>query len=140
MTAKVYLSQIRRLDVIIRQKELEAENLMTLAVSLNSMDYSRDKVQTSDVTSRAERLVDKAVDLSEEILEDKTKLILLRQKIVAQIEALDRAEHIDLLYEKYVRYKSLTQIAEEMHRDYGSVRHMHGWALAEFQKKWGNEI
>lgn len=42
---------------------------------------------------------------------------------------------MNILYKRYVEYKRLKTIADEMNYTYEYIRSMHGWALEEFSKK-----
>lgn len=63
MTAKEYLFTIRALDVQIKQKCTELDELHGIATSIGSFDYSKDRVQTSPsgeapYVKTAERIVE----------------------------------------------------------------------------------
>ena len=45
-------------------------------------------------------------------------------------------DSIDILYKRYVQYKSLEEIAVEMSYSYTRLRHLHGRALQGFKKKY----
>ena len=47
MRAKEYLQQLRRLDTVIDQKIKELDDLRSMSTSVGSIDYSKERVQTS---------------------------------------------------------------------------------------------
>ena len=74
------------------------------------------------------------VDLEEEINEDLGALLMLRNKIINEIHSMDNPVYIDILYKRYVQYKSLEEIAVEMSYSYRQIKRLHGISLQGFRK------
>ena len=53
----------------------------------------------------------------------------------SEIQSLDSPVYIDILYKRYVEYKTLEEIAVEMSYSYRQVLRLHGLALQDF-KRW----
>lgn len=66
------------------------------------------------------------------------KLQQIKDKITGEIHNVNNADFIKLLYKKYVECENLWSIAKNMGYSYDRIRHMHGEALKEFDKK--NEV
>ena len=64
------------------------------------------------------------------------KYLALRDRIIGEIQGLDSAIHITILFKKYVERKDLGSIAAEMGYSYNYVRHLHREALQLFQKRY----
>ena len=135
MTAKEYLSQIQKADLIIRNKKKEIENLSAEIYTIPAIDYGKERVQTSPSNKGFDK-VDIKVDLEAEYRAEIEKYLKLRKRIIEEIEALDKIIYIKVLYEKYVDNKTLEQIAAESHYNYGYVRTIHGHALEAFRIKY----
>ncbi len=139
MTAKEYLQQLYRADVIINQRIQEKADLRSRLSSIGSMDYVKDRVQTSlPAGAGYEREIVKLVDLENEIDGLIDVYVDLKHKIIGEIHNLRKSDHIKLLYKKYVEYKRLEVIAVEMNYTYQYIKELHGYALQEFSKTYPN--
>ena len=135
MTAKEYLQQIRKLDILITQRRKELEELR-LQDGVRGISYEGDRVQTSPKgEANYVRLVEKRAKLEGEINELITELYELRHKIINEIQLLDNDVYTDILYKRYVEYMSLERIAVEMHYSYFHTCKLHGGALKELERK-----
>lgn len=134
MKAKEYLKQVELLDVKIRQKKIELAGLKEDATCTGAFDYSSEKVQTSVKADSMSKKVTKYVDLEKEIHEDIERFTELKHKVIGQIHMLDEPKYVNVLFMKYIEYKGLKDIAEEMHYTHEYVRRLHGWALLSFEK------
>lgn len=131
-TPKEYLRQLRTAEIKIEQKEEELERLKA---SLESISTGTDgeRVQTTP-RDRLSEEVPIIADLEEEINSDLGALLMLRNKIINEIHSMDNPVYMDILYKRYVQYKSLEEIAVEMSYSYRWIKHLHGIALQEFKK------
>lgn len=136
MTAKEYLMQLQLLDLKITQKVQEAAQLRSM-VTGRGLAIS-EKVQTSPKNSQ-EDIITKYLDLEEKIDSMIDKYAAEKDLIIDQIHELTDPRFIWILYDRYVpdeqhRVKSLERIAVDMNYNYDHVRHLHGFALQEFQR------
>lgn len=148
MTAKEYLSQIKLLDIKIRQKQEEKEHLRMLARGNKSPILSKDKVQTSSHGQSMEDALIKCADLEREIEQMILEFVIKRHKIIDQIQQLNDAKYVELLQLKYVgrregntiHYLRLEEIACVMKKSngmpysYEHIRALHGKALQMFSE------
>lgn len=134
MTAKEYLLQIEVLQAKIEQKQHRAKEYRQLALGIGGFDYSKERVQTSNLGGQIENPVIRYVALEAEINENIQMLQLRKDKITDEIHNLDNAVFIKILYKRYVECKKLGNVAKEMKYSYDRIRHMHGEALKEFEK------
>ena len=133
MTAKEYLSGLEKIEVRIRQKMEERQELLERATSITTT-FGMDKVRSSPKHDKMAYFVAKVADLEEEIALIASNLLDERNMIVNQIHELDTPSHITLLYERYVHQKKFNQIANELNYSYEYVKHLHIRALKEFAK------
>ena len=136
MTPKEYLSQIRKLKLLIEQRQKELDLLAEKNLSaLSGIDYSRISVKGARSGGAPfEQTAIKAADLGEEVATLIRKYTDLQHKIIGEIQALDRPEYMQVLYARYVENKRLEEIAHEMNYDYNYIRRLHGRALQAFGK------
>lgn len=134
MKAKEYLMQIEILSVKIEQKKQRAKEYRDLALCSGGFDYSKERVQTSNLGGQIEDRIIRYVSLESEITENIFMLQQMKDKITGEIHNLNNSDYIILLYKRYVECKTLGQISKDMHYSYDRIRHMHGNALMEFEK------
>ena len=132
--AKKYLLQIEILATKIEQKRQLAKEFRELAKSSGGFDYSRERVQTSNLGGQIENPVIRYVALEAEIDKDTYELQLKKDKITAEIHNINNADYIKLLYKRYVECMSLGQVAKQMKYSYDRIRHMHSEALNIFEE------
>lgn len=134
MKAKEYLLQIETLQTKIEQKRQRAKEYRELARTSGGFDYSKERVQTSNLGGQIENLVIRYIALEQEINEDILLLQQTKDKITGEIHNINNPDFIKLLYKRYVESVNLGVIAKEMQYSYDRIRHMHGEALKEFEK------
>ncbi|MGI6040982.1 MAG: hypothetical protein ACOYBH_02000 [Candidatus Alectryocaccobium sp.] len=135
MTAKQYLGQIRILDIKIRQRQREAAELKLATTCTGSISAQGEKVQTSASGDKLLNAVARYVDLEAEIQGMIKDMQKRRHKIIAEIQDLDDARYIQVLFKRYVEYKKFELIAVEMGYDFVWVRKLHKQALMQFEER-----
>lgn len=136
MKAKEYLQQLQRLDTIINQKITEIDDLRLKVTSTGSIDYSKERVQTSPSGDAPfANMIARIADLEAEINTEIDAFVDEKHKIINEIQALKNPDYISLLYKRYVEYKSLERICVEMNFSYDYIKHLHGYALQDFEVK-----
>ena len=139
MTAKQYLSRVRILDIKINNKMSELSMLKSKSTSLQAVVINDDKVQTSPALDRLGNDVSDILELEEEIRQEIKRYNDLKHKIINEIHSLNNRLYIEILYKRYVEFKSLEEIAVEMSYSYQWIKSNHGYALLNFSKKVGLE-
>lgn len=137
MKHKDCLRRIRCLDVHIDQKIKELESLRSAAVRIGGANYARDPVtggrkQCAGYTGIVERIV----DLEREIEAEIDRFADERHEVINCIQSLENPLYSDILFQRYVEYKSLYEIAKEMKYNYGYTRQLFGKALQAFSKRY----
>lgn len=139
MKAKEYLRQLYRLDVIIKQKLREKEELYYLLRGISGIDYSREKIQASRPNEAPfAKILEKAAGLDEEINSEIDKFVDLKHLIIKQIQSMEEHNYIELLYKRYVEFKDFSTIADEMNFVVQYVIELHGKALKAFERTYEN--
>lgn len=134
MDVKEYLKQPMLLELRIRNKLIERQQLRALAMKITaSIDAVR--VRSSGGTSRMTDAVEKLVALEVEIDELVRQLVDARRQVVDSLEALDNPTEYNVLHMRYVQGKSLQEIADEYGREYGWACTTHSRAVRSLQKR-----
>lgn len=139
MTTRKYLRQIERYDRLIRNKRTEIERLDALLKTIPALPYDQDKVMSS---GSKEKMADDIVRL----LDEKEQLSKLfdeysrkRSHIIEQIEGMTDNRYLIILSLVYLEYKELWEIPNETNYTYSYVKNLHGKALRDFEKRYGQE-
>lgn len=136
MKAKEYLQQLQRLDTVINQKIKGVQDLRVQMQSGGGIDYSKERVQSSPSGDAPfVKPICKIIDLEAEINAEIDKFVDEKHKIINQIQGLKNSDYISLLFKRYVEFKSLERICVEMNFSYDYIKHLHGYALKEFEDK-----
>lgn len=139
MKAKEYLQQLQRLDTVINQKIKEVDDLRLKSRSVGSIDYSKERVQTSPSGDAPfVKLIGRIIDLEAEINAEIDAFVDDKHKIINQIQGLKNSKYIEILYKHYVEFKRLEVVAVEMNFTYQYVVELHGYALKDFQTTYEN--
>ena len=139
MTAKQYLSQISRLNKMIANKLSEIYQIKSMALNISVLN-EEDKVQTSGSKDRIGDMVAKMVDLEKEAQSYVDAYTDLRRKTIMQIDSMPKDTHYKVLFSKYIEDKTFDVIAEEMGYSWRQVIRIHGAALTEFEKLYGEDF
>lgn len=129
--AKVYLLQLRKLNLIIENKLAERQQLRDMALSITARSDG-DRVQSSGSHQKMASAVDKLVDLEREIDTAVDAFIDKRKEIIATIESLSPS-HYDVLFNLYVQNMSLSAYAELRGKEYTWASTIKGRALQALQ-------
>lgn len=131
---KDYLNQVRNADKMIDLKQKRLDELNAQKTAIGSQDFSRERVKSSPSGDTLSRLIDKIVDLQNEINADIDRFIDLKAEIMRKIEALQNADDRIFLYAKYFEYKKHSEIAEEMRYSERNIVKIHKRALSQLSE------
>lgn len=133
MKAKEYLQQLKRLDTLINQKIQELGELRAMS-TVGSVDYSKERVQSSPSQDAPfVRVIHKIIELEEEINAEIDKFVDEKHLIINQIQELHNADEINVLYNRYVEFKTFEKIAVDLNYTIRNIYFIHGRALQNFE-------
>ena len=132
MTAKEYLNQARTLDMLINAKQSELYKLKLMATSISSPQIS-EKVQSGG-ENNVMKIIDKIVDMQNEINTEIDKLINLKMEIREKIELLPNDVERLILIKRYINNESWNEIISSINYTDRQVYNIHGNALKHFSK------
>lgn len=127
MTPKEYLSQIRKINIMIDCKQHEIQSLYDLITS-TTPKYESDPVQSGSTSDKIGNVICKITDLQSEINSDIDRLVNLKSKIFKQIQELDIIEFA-VLHKRYFEFKTWEIISKEMMYSERQIYRIHGEAL-----------
>lgn len=130
--AQIFLEKIESYNILIRNKLIEHQQLKDLALSITA-NIGSEKVQSTGCQSRMAEAIDRCVDIEAEITAIIEKFLDEKRNIVSTIEKLDSPTEYNLLHMRYVQGISLSDIADELQKEYTWVTTTHGRALKNLQ-------
>ena len=136
MNARQYLEQLEAFDSRIVNCAEHIEDLKIMAAGGGSIRYDKDRVQTSLTGSKLEKDVVDYVALEQKHKNLIEKYVKAKEKIIEQINGLDNAAHISILFNVYVQQKSLMQTSRDIKRSYAFVKEKHIEGLKAFEEKY----
>lgn len=132
MRAKEYLQQIHKQDIKIGQRITQLQQMRDRVHIMGSFDYSKDRVQSTPTSGNKQ--IEDLVDFENEIKDMIKREQLLKDKIISEIQTLENAVHVDILFRRYVECQSFERIACDMNYTYQYVLNLHGEALKAFEQ------
>lgn len=132
MTGKEYLEELKRLDVFIKQRKNELKDLKEAAYGISAVNTEREKVNGG--LKKSYSTIDKYIDRERKIKKIIEEFVDCKHKIIGEIQKIKNPIYADIIYKRYVEFKSLEKIADEMNYNYNYIRRIHGNALRDFEK------
>lgn len=138
MKTKDYLSQASRLNKMINNKLSEISQLRELSVSISAIGND-EKVQTSPDFDKIGTAIAKIDELENNLDKMIDEYLVKRERIIAQIDTMEEESVYQILFSRYIEKKTFEKIATEMKYSWRQIVRLHGKALQQFEKKYGEE-
>jgi DNA-directed RNA polymerase specialized sigma subunit len=126
---------LKRLEALHDQLEIlqdKREAFKELLVNVPAIDYEKAKVQTSIFQDPAfAKVAAELSDIEAQIARLTVEYITAKAEIIERLYRLPKRQR-DVLFKRYVEFKSLTQVAGEMVLSYAHIRRLHQQALYNF--------
>lgn len=132
MDAKLFLSQVKKLDLQISNKLIEIQQWKDIALGITA-NMDGERVQSSGAKDKMASAIEKCVDMESEIDSLIDRLIDVKKEVIQTIEQLDSPTEYDILHKRYIQFMGLQDIADSYHRDYTTITTAHGRALKNVQ-------
>ena len=136
MTTKEYLGQISRLNRMINNKLTEIAQLKDMVASI-SAPQSGERVQTTPNFDKIGTKYAKIDEMERKIDGMVDELVNKKEKIIQQIDSMEDENTYNILFARYIEKKTFEVIATEMKYSWRQVVRLHGTALKQFEKKYG---
>lgn len=137
METKYYLSQISRLDRMIKNKLSELAELKELSCGISAVT-SEERVQTTPNFDKMGTAYCKIERMEEELDKLIDEYVDKKNEIIAQIDSMEDEMHYEILFARYIEKKTFEKIATDIHYSFRNTTRLHGKALQEFEKKYGH--
>ena len=146
MDAKTFLKQLRKIDKMIVNKEIEIEQWKAIAEGTTAQ-MGGERVQSSGSQDKMANAVCKYTIIEQEVKKHRDELIAVKQDVISVIESLENAMEYDVLHKMYVgkmvetddgtkynHYFEFQEIADMYDRHYSTITTIHGRALKNVQR------
>ena len=137
MDTKTYLQQISRLDRMINNKLSEISQLRELAMSVSAVK-NEERVQNTPNCDKIGTAYCKIEEMEEKLDKVIDEYVNKKNLIISQIDGIENETYYEILFARYIEKKTFEKIADEMTYSFRNVTRLHGRALQEFEKKYGN--
>ena len=137
MDTKQYLQQISRLDRMIQNKLAEISQLRELAMSVSAVK-NEERVQNTPNFDKIGTAYCKIEEMEEKLDKLIDEYVDKKNLIISQIDKIENETYYEILFARYIEKKTFEKIADEMTYSWRQVIRLHGRALQEFEKKYGN--
>ena len=137
MDTKQYLGQISRLDRMIKNKMTELSQYRDLACGLSAVT-NEERVLSSPDFDKMTGKVAKILEMEQKIDSLIDEYVDKKNLIVSQIDSMDNETYYQILFSRYIEKKTFEKIADEMSYSWRQIIRLHGRALQEFEKIYGN--
>ena len=138
MTTREYLNQIHKINLMIEAKLDEINHLRDMVCRI-SVPMNGEKVKSSSDPDKLTNTVAKIIKLEKEIDKNVEQLVLLRKKIISQIDAISDPLYYSFLTYRYVQQLSTKEIFSKMNIGKTAMFKIQKNALLEFEKIYGEE-
>ena len=136
MDTKQYLSQISRLDRMIKNKMAELSQYKDLAYGLSAIN-NEERVQSTPDFDKMSGKIAKILEMESKIDSLIDEYVDKKNLIVSQIDSIENETYYEILFGRYIAKKTFEKIADEMSYSWRQIIRLHGRALQEFEKKYG---
>lgn len=137
MDTKQYLNQISRLDRMIQNKLAEISQLRELAMSISAVK-NEERVQTTPNFDKIGTAYCKIEEMEEKLDKLIDEYVDKKNLIISQIDKIENETYYEILFARYIEKKTFEKIADELTYSWRQIIRLHGRALQEFEKKYGN--
>lgn len=137
MTTKEYLSQISRLDRMIKNKLTELSQLKEMTHGLSAIP-NEERVQSTLNFDKIGTAYCKIESMEENIDKLIDEYADKKNEIISQIDGMEDEILYDILFSRYIARKTFEKIADNMNYSFRQTTRLHGKALKEFEKKYGH--
>lgn len=131
-TAKEYLKQIEKLDLMIDNKIAEIAQWKSVALKVTAFSEG-ERVQSSGSKQKMADAINRCIDIEEEVNQLIDNLYEVKRDIISTIEQLNATEY-HILHKVYVQHESLQDVADDYGKAYTWITTVHGRALKNVQE------
>jgi DNA-directed RNA polymerase specialized sigma subunit len=131
MNAKNFLRQVKKIDLLIKNKQIEIRQWKELAENTTA-NFMGERVQSSHNPNKNADAICSYIDIEREIVADIERLKDAKREVLKVIEQLDALEY-DVLHQLYIQHIDLTDVADHYKKTYSWATTIHGQAVKHVQ-------
>ena len=109
MDAVAFLSQVKKNEAVIKNKLIEREQWMAMAMSITA-NYEGERVQAAGNLQKMSDAIAKCVDMQKEIDILIEQFVKVKKEVLSVIEQLDPDEY-DVLHMRYIQHLTNNEVA-----------------------------
>ena len=132
MSGKDCLQQIQVMDIRIKQKMDQLEDMKRMRTYLRGACI-RGGSKSGNMSDGFSKMSDKMIDLEQTLNQEIEAYLLMKNEEINRIQSLSKPEYMDVLYKRYVEYKTFERIAYEMNYALNYVFKLHGNGVKEYE-------
>ena len=132
MNGKDCLQQIQVLDIRIKQKMDHLEDMRRMRTYLRGACIGGGS-KSGNMSDGFSKMSDKLIDLERTLNQEIEVYLLMKNEEINRIQSLSKPEYMDVLYKRYVEYKTFERIAYEMNYALNYVFKLHGNGVKEYE-------
>lgn len=133
MTGREYLIQIRDTDLNIRCKEREIFRLRQDIMSLQAIDYSRDRITGGQPITIADKVANLDA-VTDEIMKEWSTYIQERERARFMINQIHSTKQRTVLVDRYINGCTWEKVAELIDCSRQNVHNLHKRAIKKFEE------
>jgi hypothetical protein len=133
LEAKEFLTQVKKLDLLITNKLIEKQQWHDIALGITA-NMDGERVQSSGTKSKMADAISKCVDMESEIDRLVDKIIAVKKEVIQTIERLDSPLEYDVIHRRFIQDMTLQEIADHYKKSYDWATTTQGRAMANVQK------
>ena len=122
---------------MINNKLSEISQLRELAMSVSAVK-NEERVQNTPNFDKIGTAYCKIEEMEEKLDKLIDEYVDKKNLIISQIDGIENETYYEILFARYIEKKTFEKIADEMTYSFRNVTRLHGRALQEFEKKYGN--
>ena len=133
MTGREYLNQIRDTDLNIRCKEREIFRLRQDIMSLQAIDYSRDRITGGQPITIADKVANLDA-VTDEIMKEWSTYLQERERARFMINQIRSTKQRTVLVDRYINGCTWEKVAELIDFSRQNVHNLHKRAIKNFEE------
>ena len=134
MSGKDCLQQIQVMDIRIKQKMDQLEDMKRMRTYLRGACIGSGS-KSGNMSDGFSKMSDKLIDLERTLNQEIEAYQLMKNEQINRIQSLSKPEYMEVLYKRYVEYKTVERISYEMNYTYKYTSRLIANAVKEFEKQ-----
>lgn len=123
---------------MIENKIVELKQIKELYYGIKGTNTTDERVQTTPDHDKIGTAYAKIDEMERNLDSAIDQYVDKKNEIIKQIDSMEDETLYVILFSRYIEKKTFEQIATELHYSYRQITRLHGKALNEFEKRFGD--